>query len=155
MARRRFVFWLNDTKSDENELIGQVYELKRQRSFTATIRDGMRLITSLRDGDLDVLFELFPWVRAEFAKYIQSLQQATAAPQAAYTGLQPVQAQAPTNGATVVMQPIAGDVAVMSVPQFAAPAYDDDDIELTVTEAVGDGTAGETFLRAMLALQES
>jgi hypothetical protein len=42
--------------------------------WASTIRDALRLILDLRQGKLDVLFELFPWVRAEFMEYIQSLQ---------------------------------------------------------------------------------
>lgn len=72
--RKRFTFWLNDEKSDESALIGQVDHLKQKRSFSKTIRDGIRLITSLSSGSMDVLFELFPFVRAEFLQYVESLQ---------------------------------------------------------------------------------
>jgi len=74
MARIMFRFWLDDTKQDENELIGQVETLKQKRKFTETIRQGIELITDLRNGNLDVLFKLFPWVQAEFLQYMQVLQ---------------------------------------------------------------------------------
>lgn len=73
MSRIMFRFWLDDTKSEENELIGQVNNLKQGRSFTSTIRDGIRLVCDLCDGKLDVLFELFPWVRAEFMQYMREV----------------------------------------------------------------------------------
>jgi hypothetical protein len=72
--RLRFTFWLDLLKPDEEQLADQIEQLKTDRSFARTIRDGIRLICDLRQGKLDVLFELFPWVRAEFMEYIQSLQ---------------------------------------------------------------------------------
>src|SRR5690348_12977928 len=53
-------FWLNLWNEAENTLNNQVQELKKQRKFAETVRDGLRLILSLRAGSLDVLFELFP-----------------------------------------------------------------------------------------------
>ena len=65
----KFTFWLDATKADEDELIDQIEILKQQRLFAKTIRDGIRLICDLRAGQVDVLFELFPWVEdgGEFA----------------------------------------------------------------------------------------
>jgi hypothetical protein len=72
--RLRFTFWLDLLKHDEEQLADQIELLKNERSFVSTIRDGIRLISDLRQGSLIVLFELFPWVRAEFMAYVQSLQ---------------------------------------------------------------------------------
>lgn len=65
--RLRFVFWLDMLDNVEQQLADYVEELKAQRTFAKTIRDGLRLIRDLRAGKVDVLFELFPWVKAEFA----------------------------------------------------------------------------------------
>jgi hypothetical protein len=72
--RLRQVFWLDLLKPDEAELASIIDGLKIQRSFATTVRDGIRLISDLKAGRLDVLFELFPWVRAEFLEYVQSVQ---------------------------------------------------------------------------------
>lgn len=64
-------FWLDVAKDDEDTLDATIHELKRKRTFTKTIRDGLRLICDLHQGRLDVLFELFPWVRAEFLSGMQ------------------------------------------------------------------------------------
>ena len=61
--RLRFTFWLDLQKNDEAALAETVEILKQNRSFVATIRDGIRLICDLRAGQTEVLFELFPWVR--------------------------------------------------------------------------------------------
>lgn len=71
--RLRFTFWLDVNKEEESEIADTIEELKQERSFAQTIREGIKLITSLREGSLDVLFELFPWVRAEFLEYVKEL----------------------------------------------------------------------------------
>ena len=72
--RLRFTFWLDMKKPDEESIAETIASLKNQRSFVSTVREGIRLVTDLRAGRLDVLFELFPWVRAEFLEYMQNLQ---------------------------------------------------------------------------------
>jgi hypothetical protein len=68
-----FRFWLDDTKPTEKSIVGQIQELKENRQFTGTIREGIQLITSLREGDVEMLFELFPWIRLEMMEYFQSI----------------------------------------------------------------------------------
>lgn len=53
-------FWLNLRFEAENTLNNQVQELKKQRKFAETLRNGLRLILDLQAGSLSVLFELFP-----------------------------------------------------------------------------------------------
>lgn len=66
--RLKFMFWLDANKSDEYELAETIEALKQERSFARTIRDGIRLIVSLRQRQTDVLFELFPFLESEIAK---------------------------------------------------------------------------------------
>lgn len=63
--RLMYKFWLDVNKPDEFELAEQIDELKAEHTFTKTIRDGLRLIQSLRQGRVDVLLEMFPFVEAE------------------------------------------------------------------------------------------
>ena len=60
--RLRFVFWLDMLRSDELKLADKIELLKNERLFAKTIRDGIRLVVDLREGRVDVLRELFPWV---------------------------------------------------------------------------------------------
>ena len=69
--RLRYVFWLDMNKSDEATIAEQIETLKSERSFASTIRDGIRLISDLRAGQVDVLFELFPWVRTALMEQAQ------------------------------------------------------------------------------------
>lgn len=55
-------FWLNIAKDDEYELAAEIEHLKTERGFTTALRDGLRLILSLRRGEFDVLYELFPGI---------------------------------------------------------------------------------------------
>jgi hypothetical protein len=54
-------------KPDELALAEQIEELKEEREFARTLRNGIRLICDLKKGQTDVLFELFPWVKNEIA----------------------------------------------------------------------------------------
>lgn len=60
--RLRFVFWLDMLRPDELKLADKIELLKNERLFAKTIRDGIRLVVDLREGRVDVLRELFPWV---------------------------------------------------------------------------------------------
>ncbi|MCC7130448.1 MAG: hypothetical protein IT297_08640 [Anaerolineae bacterium] len=55
--------WLDCNKDDELLLAEHIDQLKRERSFAKTFRDGIRLICELRQGKTDLLFSLFPDLR--------------------------------------------------------------------------------------------
>ena len=57
--RLRFTFWLDMLKREEAEIADTIEELKANREFARTIREGIQLITSLREGDMELLIELF------------------------------------------------------------------------------------------------
>lgn len=66
MSRWRVTFWIDDKKPDELAIGRQVLDLKKKRQFARVVKDGIRLITSLRAGQTDVLFELFPHLEGQF-----------------------------------------------------------------------------------------
>ncbi len=63
--RQVFKFWLFLDKPEESRLIEFIEYSKAKRSFARIIRDGIRLMWSLSEGDTTVLFELFPGLRAQ------------------------------------------------------------------------------------------
>lgn len=65
--RLKFTFWLDDMRPDESDLITYIEELKAQRKFVTTIKQGLRLMRDLREGGVDVLFELFPHLKSRLA----------------------------------------------------------------------------------------
>src|SRR5574341_348657 len=65
-------FWLDIIKDEESKLACYITELKAARSFASPIRDALRLIYDLRQGKLDVLLLLFPWVYNALREQIKS-----------------------------------------------------------------------------------
>src|ERR1044071_1408817 len=60
MARKRFNFWLDDKRTEDWSINNLISTLKSKGQFTRAIREGLRLWVDLRDGNTDVLCELFP-----------------------------------------------------------------------------------------------
>ena len=60
-------FWLNIMDTSEEALDAEIWQLKKARLFSKTIRDGIRLVCDLRAGRFDVLFELFPEARQKLS----------------------------------------------------------------------------------------
>ncbi len=131
--RLRFPFWLDMHKPDEADLAETIAILKDERAFVKTVRDGIRLVCDLKAGRLEVLFSLFPWVKAEFDK--RGSPQAVNALQDQLARLErlmeqgvsiPVDTQ-PKSPASMPAGP-----KPLSVPAMAAPQFDDDDFSLAM-----------------------
>jgi hypothetical protein len=63
--RRTMRFDLDIVKPSELRLYELLLSAKKTRKYSGLVRDGIRLVHDLRNGKTDVLFELFPWIRAE------------------------------------------------------------------------------------------
>jgi hypothetical protein len=63
----RFLFWMNLNNDEDRTVAEMIHSLKKERSFARTLRQGIRLVVSLRQRDTSVLFELFPWLKDELA----------------------------------------------------------------------------------------
>lgn len=63
MARYKIQFWLNSEKIDELNVADTVAELKQRRSFSAVVRDGIMIVKELKEGKIDLLLSLYPWVK--------------------------------------------------------------------------------------------
>jgi len=134
--RLRFTFWLDVEKDAEYELAETIDELKQQRRFSETIRDGIRLICDLREGRTDSLYELFPWVKIEnggtpdqsLQQEIESLRQLLLAQQ----GLE--------------------RASYNTEPDRFDTFDDDDDIDLEIKET-SDGASTSNFLNSLMGLQ--
>lgn len=63
MARYKFCFWLNGDKDDELLVAETVDELKAHRSFSAVVRDGIMIVKELKEGRVDLLLKLYPFVK--------------------------------------------------------------------------------------------
>ncbi len=70
--RLKFSFWLNILNNDEKLVSEQIEILKNDRSFASVCRDGIMLVSELRQGSSTLLVKLFDWLRAPLELY-QSL----------------------------------------------------------------------------------
>lgn len=68
--RVQYRFWLDAMKDAELELGQEILVMKKRRKFQTTVKDALRLILDLRAGRVEVLLELFPFVRDAMAKEI-------------------------------------------------------------------------------------
>ena len=66
--RIRFHFWLDINKEHEAEVADTIAQLKRERSFSAVLRDGILIVSELRRGKVDKLMELYPWIKDTIGK---------------------------------------------------------------------------------------
>lgn len=70
VPRVQYKFWLNTNLEAERRLVEFIAYLKSTRKFAKAVRDGIRLIWSLGEGDTSVLFELFPHIESQLkARY--------------------------------------------------------------------------------------
>lgn len=60
--RRQFRFLLYQDIEMELTLTDFILKLKASKQFVTTIKNALRLIGSLQERDLSVLYELFPWI---------------------------------------------------------------------------------------------
>ena len=71
MEKRRFklqyMFWLEPDKPEHDALIDIIESLKEDRAFAPVVRDGILLEADLREGRVDVLLELHPWIASVIA----------------------------------------------------------------------------------------
>jgi hypothetical protein len=75
--RLQYKFWLDVNKADEYELAETIGELKENKTYSRVVRDGIRLVVDLCQGNLDVLLALFPWVEDAFYERFTAQQPAS------------------------------------------------------------------------------
>jgi hypothetical protein len=157
MAKRRhrlkYMFWLDIAKDEEYGVAEQIEELKHTRKFSQTIRDGIRLICDLRQGRVEVLFELFPWVRAEFLAGIQPSE--TPTERTISEQLKRLETLMLQQGNMPIQLADHGGPKAMNVPQFDPPAFheDDDDDDTVVLKRDTTTNSAQNFINSMLNLQ--
>lgn len=143
-------FWLDITKPGEDWLDEQIHELKQTRKFTTLLRDALRLILDLRAGRLDVLFELFPWVRAEFLDHIQPVQ--SGAEIEMQRRLERMESLLLAQGNTPISSNSGVGKSLLKGP-VAPPVYDEDDTDLLVVKKSTVNSA-QNFLDAVMSLKQ-
>ncbi|MEO8609531.1 MAG: hypothetical protein ABI690_16690 [Chloroflexota bacterium] len=65
--RKEIKMWLYRDKADESRLIDFVQYCKQTRQLARVLRNGIRLMWSLGEGNTEILYELFPWLQTQAA----------------------------------------------------------------------------------------
>lgn len=134
--RERVNFWLDLEKDDQFEVADMVFELKRQRAFSKTVRNGLRLMMDLQAGRVNVLLELFPDVVDAIAEQGRALPPGDPA--------LPDPADDPLYaGHRIAHAPID------------APTFDEDDTALVPRSKAPSVNAGQNFLTNVFQFQEA
>lgn len=71
--RKEYKFWLFHDLPEHARLMEFIDYCKSTRQFAKVVRDGIRLVWSLREGNLSILFELFPHLERQFNPDAQDL----------------------------------------------------------------------------------
>jgi len=154
--RLMYRFWLDMEKPNEEQLADKIELLKNARQFTATIRDGIRLICDLRAGNTDVLFELFPQFKTLLAPVDRE-----AGLKDDITRLERLileQGSQANNSQQSALAPLTGGRGIKQINTMplAAPTFDDDNDLVVVKKSEGGGKqATQNFIKAMFALADS
>ena len=154
--RLRFTFWLDIHKPDEQALSETIETLKTKKLFAKTIRDGIKLVCSLMDGRLDLLFSLYPWVREEFEK--RSTPRTTQALEEQLARLEYLMGQGMSvsiDTGHIQSTPALTGPKPLAVKSFSLPRFEDDDDEATLilTKSTSNNAA-LNFINTMKGLQQ-
>lgn len=68
MTRIRIEIRITESKPDDAALVNLIVDLKRRRALSQVVREGIWLITDLRAGRTDVLFNLFPHLQRQLVQ---------------------------------------------------------------------------------------
>ncbi len=97
--------------------VSEILDYSRsQRREVTVIRDGVRLLWALQNNDLNVLFELFPHLKAQFVPDGMSLMEQI---QALFLNSQVLPQAAPISQASGPKS--------LNAPTFALPTFEDED----------------------------
>lgn len=147
--RKEFKFWLYHDLVEDIRLMEFIQYCKATRQFARVVRDGIRLVWSLREGNNAVLFELFPHLERQFKPDAEELIE-----QFRQMLMQHQQA------APVPQQPQLSDGAGQGRPKLLSAAKielpvldeDDDDGDTIIITKKSGGANGSNLLAGVLGL---
>jgi hypothetical protein len=65
--RKEFKFWLYHDLDEDTRLMEFIRFCKSTQQFARMVRNGLRLMWSLGEGNTAILYELFPWLQTQHA----------------------------------------------------------------------------------------
>lgn len=155
--RFQFKFWLDAYVQVEYSIMESIAILKSERKFAATMRNALRLIIDLSAGNIDVLLELFPWVKDRLN------EEQTTSPTPQPPPIPDPKELAREIATQIILQGGADKILMQSTgqqtdssrtgqgakmltqQQFALPTFDDDEAETQPAIAVTKNTGVDSF----------
>lgn len=152
MGRNMVRFWLDMRKDDESFLHEFVQDLKSQRLFAATIRNALLLIYDLREGRVDMLLEMFPFVREAVRAADSGSDDGQKEIHRRLDGIEQWMATYVSSNNRVMSDVPAGAPKPLGGLRPVTPRRDDDDDVLVLKKSDGKESV-ENFLKSAMALQ--
>jgi hypothetical protein len=157
--RPRFDFWLDLRKPEEEDLAYLIVDLKRQRSFAKTVRDGIWLVWDLSQGKTDALLELFPWVAGHFQGEAGG-NELTADQVREIVRLEAGEVAADPEISGVTPTLVSGNLKSLAGSNKPLPGPDDHDgladlLEVKDASSKDGGGAAQNLINSMLAMQSA
>lgn len=150
MAKSRFrlqyKFWLDINNPHEHQLADQIEILKQGRVFSQVVRDGIALITDLRNGKLDVLLNLFPGVEEAF--YRRFMDQQPTAEFTVQQQLARLERLLLEQGNTSKMASSGGPKPMALNTQIKLAEDEEDEVIVPIKKAKSNGKSAQNFLDA-------
>jgi len=125
--RRHWRFWININDPGQEELNRFCEWASEQRKLAQLIRDGLRLMGTLREGRVDVLIEMFPFVLQALTPSVSSEPSRSGDTDKRLERIEQLLLEN-NQGTTYQMNGIGGaGPKALNVPKISLPAFDDDD----------------------------
>jgi hypothetical protein len=151
--RKQFSFQLYHDLNIDVRLMDYIKWLRSTKQFATTVRNGLRLMWTLGEGDLSVLFELFPGLQSKLMpkndELIEQFRQMLVQHQPLPVAQSLATAPSLPAGAPPESRPIISNFKIV-----LSPFDDEDTIVIRRDEAAGSTTA-ENFLSAVFGLQQN
>jgi hypothetical protein len=143
--RKEFKFWLYHDILQDSRLMEYIDYLRKTHQFAKTVRSGLRLMWALGEGDLSVLFELFPAYRSQFVPsgddLIEQFRQML------------LQNQPTTPEIYGIERVPTGNPKPLPAPKIAMPTLDDEDTIVIRRDTSSGVSATANFLDAAFGIQ--
>lgn len=148
---------LDINKDVENWLHEWIEHLTKQRKFSQYVRDGLRLMIDLSAGNVDVLVELFPWIRERLTGQGSTPPESSSDIQSLENKVEQLTQIILSQNIGQVMQPSRVEQQTgkeIAAPKFDMPVFDDDDDDLPTLKlsTSSKNEAAGNFLRGLSGL---
>ena len=147
--RLQFKFWIDMRSEADQWIVDAIAWLKSERAYTSAVRDGLRLIVSLKQNDVSVLLEMFPWVKDKLTPPAPGGGGELEALRAELAALRTM-----LTGDTLKMQSAApGNSKPLAAPKIELPRFEELDDMPTVILKKANLDSSLNFVNAMKGLQ--